>query len=464
MAHRELTRLRIVPTLTQPKKPTDRAVVEVYRPFFLAGVIAVLTAGCALGAVALLGIALQGSFTASGWTPYVLAHANSQLYGWVGFFIIGFSLQQHAPSVERERPFHRLAWTSLVLMAVGIGLRFAAEPLIHVDRSVWLPVGIGSCVLQTAAVVVFLWNITVNRYRTGESLTWQSAFVFSSLAYLLLIAFAEPFVFAQTHHIDPAQNLAFVTRWWSPYREIQFLGFVTMMIFGVALTKMNSCFGARAASRNQGLAGLVVWNVGLIGRIAGWLYLYEQDLAVSAGWLFFGSGGLLAIGAALLVSATGMFERLAMPLRSHKFIRAAFVWLLVAGFMLILEPLHLRATGQSFSHAYTGAVRHVVTVGFISQMIIGVGTYVVAQMNGMVDSRLSPLWSVFWLLNVGNVLRVGLEVMTDYTDAAFLPMGVTGFVELTALAIWGVHVGSQMIRSARLRAGRAKPMHAAASS
>ncbi|MCH7904347.1 MAG: NnrS family protein [Armatimonadetes bacterium] len=452
MAQRELSSLRLVPTRIQPKKPTDRAVVEIYRPFFLAGVVSVLTAGCALGAVALLGIALQGSYTASAWTPYVLAHANSQVYGWVAFFIIGFSLQQHAPTVERVRSFHRLAWGSLILMAVGIGLRFAAEPLVHVDRSIWMPVGIGSCVLQALAVVVFLWNITVNRHRTGQGLTWQSAFVFASLAYLLLIAFAEPFVFALTHQIDPAQNVAFVAKWFSPYRDAQFLGFVTMMIFGVALSKMHSCFGAREASRAQGLAGLVLWNAGLFGKMVGWLYFIERNLAASASWIFHVSGVLLAVGAVLLVLATGMFERLAKPLRSHKFIRAAFVWLLVAGVMLILEPLHLKATGQPFSHAYTGAVRHVLTVGFISQMIIGVGTYVVAQMNGLIESRLSPLWSVFWLLNVGNVFRVGLEVMTDYTETAFLPMGVTGFVELTALAIWGAHVGTHMVRTARIKA------------
>jgi cbb3-type cytochrome oxidase subunit 1 len=122
----------------------DRADVNVYKRFFLMGILTVLTAGCTLGAIALVGIAGKGSYTTSAWTPYILAHANSQLYGWVGFFIMGFALQQHAPSIRRAKLFDRLAWSSLILMTVGIALRFVAEPLASVDPGVWVPVGVFS--------------------------------------------------------------------------------------------------------------------------------------------------------------------------------------------------------------------------------------------------------------------------------------------------------------------------------
>ncbi|HLK15996.1 MAG TPA: hypothetical protein VKT78_14415, partial [Fimbriimonadaceae bacterium] len=232
--------------------PDGRASVEIYRPFFLAGILSVLTAGCTLGAVALLGIAQQGSYIASVWTPYVIAHANSQLYGWVGFFIMGFALQQHAPSQSKLRLFYRLAFWSLGLMAVGIGLRFAAEPLVQANRAVWLPVGVGSCVLQLVAVLLFMTNTQVTRYRTGQPLTWQTRFVFGSLGWLLLVALAEPFVFANAHQADPLASIQFVAEYFTPYRDAQFLGSVTCMIFGVGLVKMNSCFGARPAREDLG--------------------------------------------------------------------------------------------------------------------------------------------------------------------------------------------------------------------
>jgi len=71
--------------------------------------------------------------------------------------------------------------------------------------------------------------------------------------------------------------------------------------------------------------------------------------------------------------------------------------------------------------------------------------HVVARLNGLAEERLPALWSVFWLLNLGNTGRVVLEVATDYSPAAFAPMGMTGFIELVGLAIWGIHVARPML-------------------
>jgi hypothetical protein len=428
-----------------PSGGTDsRAVTHVYRPFFIAGMLSVLTAGCLLGAVALMGIALQGSFTANSWTPYVLAHANNQLYGWVGFFVIGFALQQHAPRRSRLTLFYRLAWASLLLMGVGIGIRFAAEPLVPVQPAVWMPLGVLSTLMQLAAVLIFIVNIGLTRFRTGEGLTWQSKFVFAALGWWMLVAAAEPFFFVAGH--GPGRT-AFVAEWFTPYREAQFLGFVAMMIFGVALVKMHSCFGFQKATRSLGETGFYLWNLGLLLRMAGWVTGHRSGFAQME--LFHFGGIVLAAGAVLLVAATRVLDFAYSSNRSQKFVRAAFAWLLVSGLLIVLEPLHLRAIGEPFSHAFTGAIRHAVTVGFISQMIIGVSLTVVARMNDLEDSTLPALWSVFVLLNLGNAARVFLEIGTDYTPGAFLPMGFTGFVELVALGIWAVAIGRPMLRTLR---------------
>jgi hypothetical protein len=116
--------------------------------------------------------------------------------------------------------------------------------------------------------------------------------------------------------------------------------------------------------------------------------------------------------------------------------------------MMVLEPLHLVAVGTEFSHAYVGAVRHAVTVGFISQMIVGVGAHIVNRMRGVPQGSQASLWPTFLLLNLGNAGRVALEVGTDYSPAAFLPMGATGFVELTGIAIWGFTLLVLLVRPA----------------
>ncbi|HWA83169.1 MAG TPA: NnrS family protein [Fimbriimonadaceae bacterium] len=431
---------------TLPISRDERASVEIYRPFFLAGILSVLTAGCTLGAVALLGISLKGSYTADVWTPYVLAHANSQLYGWVGFFVIGFALQQHAPSKSKLKLFYRLAYASLILMALGIGLRFAAEPLVKSDPGVWLPVGVFSCVLQLIAVILFMTNTQTTRHRTGRPLDWQGRFVLVSLAWLFVVAAAEPFFFALAHQPDPVKGVMFVAEYFAPYRDAQFLGFVTMMIFGVALTKMNTCFGARPANRDLALTALLVWNMGLIGRMAGWILYFNREMTPGTDRLYFAGGLLLAVAAVMLVVALRIFEPLTERLPAHKFVRAAFVWLLISGGLLLLEPLHLALIGQPFSHAYIGGLRHALTVGFISQMILGVGMHVVARMNDLPESVQKSLWSAFILVNLGNAARVVLEIATDYTPGGFLPMAPSGFVELTGLAIWAWFVAAPMLR------------------
>lgn len=449
MAVRQLTPLRIVPNRVPPES-SQRASVEIYRPFFLAGILSVLTAGCTLGAIALLGIALKGSYTTDVWTPYVLAHANSQLYGWVGFFIMGFALQQHAPTRAKVKLFHLLAYWSLGLMAAGIGLRFAAEPLVKSDPAIWLPVGVFSCMLQFVAVLLFMANTQITRHRTGEPLTWQSRFVFASLGWLLIVSAAEPFYFAKAHQADPVKGILFVAQYFPPYRDAQFLGFVTMMIFGVAFTKMNSCFGAKPAHEHLGRTALIFWNVGLIARMLGWIGYFRADMQPGTNWLYNLGGIALALSAILLVVATRLFEKLEARYASHKFIRGAMTWLLISGALILLEPLHLRLAGIPFSHPYAGAIRHAITVGFISQMILGVGMHVIGRMNDIPDSAQRSLWKVFVLLNAGNAARVALEIATDYSPSSFKLMGFTGFIELTALVLWAWHVVKPMIARRRL--------------
>lgn len=418
-----------------------RASVEIYKSFFIAGIISVLTAGCGLGALALFGIAQRGTYLSSAWTPYVLAHANSQLYGWVGFFIMGFALQHHPPSRLRQGLFHQLAFLSLILMGVGIAVRFVAEPMVSAGNQAWLGVGVASAWAQFAAVLLFFVNTSVTRFRTGERMTWPTAFVFASLGWLAIVSFWEPFAFAGSH--GPAA-IPYIAEWFPPLRDAQFLGFVANMIFGVAFVKMSECFGAKAPNRIAGVISLLLWNVGLTLRVFGWTGYFESSFT-SSGMLRTGTT-LLAAGGLLAIANLRLFEGIERQTRSHKFLRAAMVWLWVGLCLLAFEPVYLSRLGSPFSHAYTGAIRHAVTVGFISMMIIGVSTHMMARMRDLDPYKMNPLWATFWLLNVGNCARVALEIATDWTPAAFSYMGYTGFVELLGLAFWAANSLSILTR------------------
>ncbi len=437
-ARSSLTPLPMRPSVPAAKSGADRAETNIYRPFFVSGIVTVLTVGCLLGAVALMGISRQGSYTASAWSPFVLAHANSQLFGWVGFFVMGFAMQQHGTTLAKSAAFHRVAWSALGSMGLGIAIRFAAEPLAQAETARWLWLGLLSSGLQLLAVVLFLYNTCTNRFRKAEPLTWPTAFVFSSLGCLLLVSLAEPVVFVHSHQPDRSASIAFVAQWFTPLREMQFLGFVAMMIFGVAASKFPGCLGLRAADPRWGMTAFALWLGGLIARVLGWNSYFQSGLMPGTDTLYRAGGLLLALGAMAMTRSLRVFSQVQHQNPSQKFIRAAFAWLLIAGALLIMEPFHLQMIGAPFSHAYTGAIRHAVTVGFISQMIIAVGYHLVTRMLMLDPSKLPPLFSVLALLNMGNAARVVLEILTDLSPKAFAPMGWTGIVELVGLAIWAV--------------------------
>jgi hypothetical protein len=60
------------------------------------------------------------------------------------------------------------------------------------------------------------------------------------------------------------------------------------------------------------------------------------------------------------------------------------------------------------------------------------------------NDQLSSLTGPFVLVNVGCFLRVSLQVLTDHHAAFFRFVGVSGVLELAALAWWGSHLFGMM--------------------
>ena len=64
---------------------------------------------------------------------------------------------------------------------------------------------------------------------------------------------------------------------------------------------------------------------------------------------------------------------------------------------------------------------------------------------GVGSKQISSLWGPFILFNVGNIGRVTLQILTDFIPhIAFLLVGFTGFIEVTALAWWGAELWHTM--------------------
>jgi hypothetical protein len=447
--------------------PADRPAAEgptpladaIYRPFFKAGIAVVLTLGAAWGAYLLLRIGLTGRFAAAG-LHEVNAHGHAQIFGWVGLFVMGFAYQAFPRFKHTSLAFPYLAWASLGLMLAGLVGRSLGEPL--AGSLSWAgPVAVASAWLEVAAIGLFAWVILATWSAAGKGLAFYDWYILAALGWFVVQAVAEAVYLAATLSASSRDELlALVATWQGAIRDAQTHGFALLMILGVSQRLLHHFYGLPAPTRRWSLAALVCLEVGVTGEIAGLVLMRGASGAWAALW--YGSVLLLSGAVVALLWNWRVFGRAAESDRTLKFLRAAYVWLLISLGMLVLLPLYQffllpwlapssEAAVLGFSHAYYGAIRHAITVGFISLMIVGVAARVVPVLNGVDVHRLTPLWGPFLLLNAGCTLRVVAQTLTDFTPHAFPVAALSGLLEVAGLALWGVHLWAVMAGRARYR-------------
>ncbi len=239
-----------------------------------------------------------------------------------------------------------------------------------------------------------------------------------------------------------------VATWQFPLRDLQIQGLAMMMIFGVSLRQFSIWFGTPLPDQRRArrlwlplqlavITEVVAFVVAMVTRAYVWMAAYGAATVA------------LLVCAALYVINLRTWARIPTPDRSLKFVRAAQVWLLVALAMLVAAPAYFALVGTPFSHAWYGAMRHAITVGFISLTIMGVAAKVVSAHAAPLAPRLGNLWLPFALVNTGCVLRVVMQVTTDFTAGAFPIAGASGILEVAGFALWGFELGRRMLAGYR---------------
>jgi hypothetical protein len=431
---------------------------SVYRPFFRAGIAVVLTLGAVWGAYLLLRIAWFGSFAAAG-LHEVNAHGHAQVFGWVGLFVMGFAYQAFPRFKHTSLAWVGAAWTSFALMVVGVVARSVAEPLAGLIAAL-APVAVVASVIEVSAIGLFVAVILRTWRRSGQRLAVYDYYILSALFWFLVQAIYEAVYLTATLAASDADQLVnLVATWQGALRDVQIHGFALLMILGVSQRLFPHFYGFPTPNRTVSLAALLGLNAAIVGEAAGLVLMR----LLNHGWapLWYASVFLLAGSVTTLVATWRLFSPPEESDRNLKFLRAAYLWLLLSLSMLVLLPGYQfgllgrlapdsLAARIGFSHAYYGAVRHAMTVGFVSLMIVGVAAKVVPTLNGVDLRRLSALWGPFVLINLGCALRVTTQVLTDFTPGAYPVAGVSGVLEVLGLALWGVHLWR--IMAGKLRA------------
>lgn len=425
----------------------------IYRPFFLAGIAVVLSLGAVWGAYLLVRIALAGRFTAVG-LHEVNAHGHAQIFGWVGLFVMGFAYQAF-PRFKQTTLWHPMvAWISFGLMLSGLTVRSVLEPVADGLDTVGL-IAVAASAIEMIAAGLFALVIAATGRASGKSFTVQDGYIAAALFWFVVQAGFETVYFAATLQAGPNELVPLVAAWQGALRDLQIHGFATLMILGMSQRILPHLFGFRAPGRRLALWCLAGLNLAVVGEAVGLILMRLH----SHGWaiLWYASVFVLVGCVVALVRGFGIFRPIGGSDRSRKFIRMAYTWLLVSLGMLTMLPVYqfallpmfnpgAAAVRTGFSHAYYGATRHAITVGFLSLMIVAVASKVVPILRGADPKALSRLWLPFALINIGCALRVIGQTATDFADWVFPVAGLSGMLEVTGLAIWGIHLAGLMLR------------------
>jgi hypothetical protein len=439
----------------QAVQPAQPSVADaIYRRFFTAGIILILTAGATWGAWLLWRIGFAGDFTAIS-IHDVNAHGHAQIFGWVGLFIMGFAYQAF-PRIwhtDLHRPW--LAVVAFGMMVVGlivrtIGMTAAGQP--------WaLSAAMFGGVLEIAAVLIFVWQILMT-WRAGQGrLEPYVGFVVMALFWFIAMSFMCVWHMYMTMTAATRDQLLwYVATYQAPLRDLQIHGLAMFMILGVSLRMLPPLFGLPQIGHRRAWWALGILTAAVLGQMIlfiayRWTGMHALAGALMVPWL------MLVIGVVMIILPWKLWRPMPEGDRSAKFIRAAYAWLMISLVMLLLLPVYQSISGIAFSHAYYGAIRHAITVGFISLMIMGFAAKVVPTLNGIDTRTLGGLWGPFILINVGCFLRVSTQTMTDFYGGFFAVVGISGTLEVAALAWWGAGLVMIMRRGKREQALAERP-------
>jgi hypothetical protein len=429
---------------------------DAHLPFFRAGIAVLLSAGAVWGAVLLVRVAVSESFTAIS-IHEVNAHGHAQIFGWVGLFVMGFAYRmfvrwESATAVER-----RAAAASLAMMIGGIGLRVLGEPL-H-DAPAMRSLTLAGAAIEIAAIGIFATIVVRAVLRPDRVIPAERPYVVAAVALFFVQAVYEAVLLLATTGAESRQQLlAIVSIWQAPLRDLQIHGFALLMILGVGLWLFPRTFGLARPSERLVAAGWVAILAAVALESSSFVLLRTTGHRAWAGSLYVA----ILVLAVTTVALTWRWlpgAGTANGDRSVKFVRSACAWLSLSMSMLVLVPAYmfvvlpaagnwsasgLHAVEIGFSHAYYGAVRHAITVGFISQTIMGVSARVVPMLAATPTRNMNPLWLPFLLVNAGCAMRVTLQVATDFVEPAFAVVGASGAIEVAGFAIWSAHLWRAM--------------------
>ncbi len=419
---------------------------QLYKPFLKGALLTVLTVGCTLGAINLAVMAFSTDLSAV-WGPLIQSHAYAQIFGWVGLFVMGIAYHIIPRFFLRPLRHPGLVTPSLVLVASGIILRFFSQPLAQYPLPLWITVL--SATLGLCGVTLFVWAM-YDTMRSGSDKFGSPAYVVyigAGLAWFWLVSVATIGI---TIYLALNQLDTIPLSWDAPYLRGTLNGALVTLILGFTLRTVPQIMATHVPSSRPLRTIFGVYTLAVIVQV-----VCDSDLLLNA---YREQSLLRTLGAGLELTALmafaivlKLFSIKGISMQKHKknpwperFVRTAYCWLIFAALLNLAYALSV-ILGASVPHAFVASYHHALTVGFFSMMIIGMSMRLVPGFITLMNKQARIAGIIFALLLVGSTLRVTCESLAYlYGGAFYAVMGLSGFIEVSALGLYAVMLWKAM--------------------
>ena len=416
-----------------------------YRPFIFMSLALGVGGGFALATLLPLAQTLKWDWGLR-WQGLMHAHGQLQLMGFAGLFVMGMSFRVAPRFTGRALPFPLLVRAVMPLVAASLVLRAFAEPAGDgMPRNATLVASALLLLAGAAAFAAIILRLLVHPASRAQSAGW----------FLVLgaVAYVGGAIINAMQVIDVVRDgLPFVPL----AREqsqvvVQYFGFLLLFLGGITTRAIPTFTGRPRADRAGRVTALAlaagVATVGVAGVVTSYAELSRHAAGVE---MRIEDAGMLLIAAALASIAwlSGVFHPRANRVAAASqlpflFVRAAMAWLVIGALMLGWYAARAFVHGEAVDTFEMDAVRHSLTVGVTTMMIVGFGMMIVPEFAGRRLQHPREGWLVIAMLaslNVATALRVwpAIEGLNWLAMTRYWPMAAAGALAEAAVVVYAL--------------------------
>ena len=416
-----------------------------YRPFLFASLALAICGGFLLAMLLPLAQTLKWDWGLR-WQALAQAHGQLQLMGFAGLYVMGMAMRVAPRFTGRPLPYPAMARAIMPVVAASVILRALAEPADDgTVRNLWLLVSAALLLAAGAAFAVVMLRLLVHPASRAQSSGWF--LVLGALAYLAGAVVNLLQVVDVARHGLPFAALD---------REqaqigVQYFGFVLLFMGGIATRAIPTFTGRPRADRAcRVTAAALAAGVAIVGGAGVWASYADLSRHAAEVESRVEDAGFIVIAASLISMGwlTGVFHPRANRVAPASqlpflYVRSAMAWLAGGALLLAWYAARGLVHAEAVDVYERDAVRHALTAGVTTMMIVGFGMMIVPEFAGrrlQHPGERPLLIAMLVALNAATLLRIwpAIEGIGWLANTRYWPMAAAGGLAEAVVVIFAL--------------------------